>query len=140
MVQLSKNGERKLFFVHRLVAYAFLENPDDLPEVNHKDENKTNNFVGTPENGYKDGNLEWCDRNYNTNHGTRNKRISEAMINGKLSKKVLQFTKSGDFIREWPSTQECERNGFDNSAVGRCCRGEQKSHKGFIWKYKETLE
>ena len=57
--------------------------------------------------------------------------------NGKTSKKVLQFTLSGEFIREWPSTAECERNGFDSSFVSSCCRGKYKSAYGFLWKYKE---
>ena len=57
--------------------------------------------------------------------------------NGKTSKKVLQFTLSGEFIREWPSTAECERNGFDSSFVSSCCRGKYKSAYGYIWRYKE---
>ena len=58
-VQLTKNGKKKMFKVHRLVAEAFIPNTNNLPGVNHKDEDKTNNFVGTPENDYKDGNLQW---------------------------------------------------------------------------------
>ena len=55
----------------------------------------------------------------------------------KFSKIVLQFTLDGEFIREWPSTREIERQlGFDNSAVGRCCLGKQKSAYGYIWRYK----
>lgn len=135
-VKLYKNGIGKMFRVHRLVAQTFIPNPDNLPQVNHKDEDKTNNFVGTPENDYKDGNLEWCDNKENSNHGTRNERISKTMTNGKTSKPVLQFTKSGELIREWPSTMECERNGFDHRGVGDCCRGKQKSAYGYIWIYK----
>lgn len=136
-VSLYKNGKQNYFQIHRLVAETFLPNPNNLPQVNHKDENKKNNFVGTPENDYKDGNLEWCTLEYNINHGTHNERISKAMTNGKLSKPVLQFSKSGEFIREWPSTRECGRNGFNQGEVSKCCIGEVKSHKGFIWKYKE---
>ena len=55
----------------------------------------------------------------------------------KLSKKVLQFTLNGEFIREWSSFAECGRNGFNQSAVCKCCQGKQKTHKGFIWKYKD---
>ena len=77
LVGLRKNREQKWYLVHRLVAQAFIPNPDNLPQVNHKDENKTNNSVQ---------NLEWCDRKYNCNYGTRNQRIS---------KPVLQFTKDG---------------------------------------------
>ena len=57
--------------------------------------------------------------------------------NEKLSKKVLQFTLTGEFIREWPSAAECGRNGFDASSVSACCRGKLKSHKGYIFQYKD---
>ena len=136
-VSLYKNGKQNYFQIHRLVAETFIPNPNNLPQINHKDENKENNFVGTPEKDYKDGNLEWCTSEYNINYGTHNERVSKAMTNGKLSKTVLQFTKSGEFIREWPSTRECERNGFNQGEVSKCCIGEVKSHKGYIWKYKE---
>ena len=137
LVGLRKNGKQKFFQIHRLVAETFLPNPNNLPCVNHKDEDKTNNFVGTQENDYKDGNLEWCKHDYNNKYGSRIQRAAKTNTNGKKSKKVLQFTKYGEFIREWPSTMECERNGFYNSHVSACCRGEQKTHKGYIWKYKE---
>lgn len=128
-VTLSKNGKTEQYWVHRLVAEAFLPNWFGDPQVNHIDENPQNNNVD---------NLEWCDAKYNANHGTRNKRISEKMTNGKLSKPVLQFTKTGEFVCEWPSTREAERNGFNNGAVGSCCRGERKYYKGFVWRYKEV--
>lgn len=68
------------------------------------------------------------------------KKLSEANTNGKCSKKVLQLSLTGDFIREWPSVSECGRNGFDFGTVARCCRGEEKTHKGFQWKYKERVD
>lgn len=121
-VSLFKNGKKKNFYVHRLVAEAFLPNPDNLPCVNHKDEDKTNNNVN---------NLEWCNCRYNVNYGTRNKRIGKSN-----SKKVLQYTLDGEFVREWQSTMECGRNGFNQGHVVACCRGERKIHKDFIWRYK----
>ena len=138
-VKLSKNRKSKNCRVHRLVAEAFLDNPDNLPEVNHIDEDKTNNFVFLNEDGSVDkekSNLEWCWCKDNINHGTHNERISKTMTNGKTSKPVLQLSLSGDFIREWPSVAECGRNGFDISNVCKCCNGERKTHKGFRWKYK----
>lgn len=128
-VQLCKEGKIKRLRVHRLVAMAFIPNPDNLPCVNHINEIKTDNRVE---------NLEWVTNKENSNHGTRNKRISSSMTNGKLSKPVLQYTTDGEFVREWPSTAECGRHGFDFTAVSACCRGKYgfKTHKGYIWKYK----
>ena len=135
-VGLCKNGETKHCFVHRLVADTFLENPENKPEVNHIDEDKENNYVGTPENDYMDGNLEWCSREYNVNYGNRTKKATKANTNGKCSKKVLQFTLDGEFVREWPSTQECGRNGFGQGLIAACCRGEYTYAYGFLWRYK----
>ena len=126
-VNLSKNGETKTCFVHRIVAETFIPNPEKKPEVNHIDEDKTNNRVS---------NLEWKSHKGNCNHGTRNERIFEKTTNGKCSKKVLQFSKSGEFIREWPSVMECSRNGYDFRNVSACCLGKRKTAYGFCWEYK----
>lgn len=130
-VMLYHNNKKKLLKVHRLVAEAFLDNPNNYKEVNHKDEDKSNNIVS---------NLEWCDAKYNSNYGTRNKRIGKSNTNGKLSKPVLQYTLDGEFVREWPSTKECGRNGYSQGSVSACCRGERKTHKGFIWSYEKLGE
>ena len=126
-VHLSKNGKSKMCKIHRLVAQTFIPNPNNLTEINHIDEDKTNNRVE---------NLEYCTHEYNCNYGTRIERIVKKQTNGKRSKIVLQFTLSGEFIREWPSTMECERNGYYHGNVGACCRGEKPYYKGYIWKYK----
>lgn len=122
-VDLCKNGIRRSATIHRLVAYAFLPNPQNLPCVNHKDEDKTNNAVD---------NLEWCDHQYNNNYGTRNERISESQY-----KPVLQFDKNGNFIREWPGVIKVEEEtGMNHSHISGCCLGKRKSAGGFIWKFK----
>lgn len=127
-VDFFKDGKRKSCKVHRLVAETFLLNPDNLPCINHKDEDKTNNLVE---------NLEYCTYEYNNNYGSRNERAAKANTNGKQSKPVLQFSKTGEFIREYPSTMECKRNGFNEGNICSCCLGKRKSADGYIWKYKE---
>lgn len=126
-VGLYKNGKMTNKLIHRLVAQLFLTNPDNLPQVNHKDENKTNN---------KASNLEWCTAKYNDNFGSRNNRMKKNTINNpRKSKAVLQFDLLGNLIKKWPSARECGRNGFSQGAISACCRGEYKQHHDFLWKY-----
>ena len=122
LVGLWKNNKQKTYKVHRLVAEAFIPNPNNLPQVNHKDENPLNNNVN---------NLEWCNSKYNCNFGTRIERISK-----RRSKTVLQYDLEGNFIREWKSSAECGRNGFNQGHVAACCQGKLKKHKDSIWRYK----
>lgn len=126
----------KNFFIHRLVAEAFIPNPDNLPCVNHKDENQTNNHVG---------NLEWCTYKYNNEYGTRLKRVRETQLNNpNKSKKVYQYTLDGELVKEWKSINECGRNGFNQSDVYYCCKGGRfknnkwvnvTQHKGYRWSF-----
>ena len=122
-VNLYKNGKEANFFVHRLVARAFIPNPENKPEVNHKDEVKSNNYRT---------NLEWMTTKENINYGTHTKRSAE-----KQSKKVYQYDLHGNLIKEWSSVAEAGRNGFDNANISKCCLGKRKFHKGFIWSYEE---
>ena len=121
-VTLCKNGIQKNYKVHRLVAEAFLPNPDNLPQVNHKDENKLNNNVD---------NLEWCTNEYNINYGTGIERRSK-----KRSKPVLQYDLNLNLIKEWISVNDAGRNGYNQVHVSECCRGKRKYHKDCIWRYK----
>lgn len=126
-VSLWKDGKRKMVKVHRLVATAFVPNMFGDDYVNHINEVKTDNRAD---------NLMWCTHKENNNWGTRNQRVSEKNTNGKRSKRVLQFTKSGEFIREWASIREVERVlGFLSETISRCCLGKQKSASGFVWKF-----
>ena len=84
-VALSNNGTTKDFFVQRIVAEAFIPNPNNLPQVNHKDENKENNCVE---------NLEWCDAKYNINYGTRNSRMSKGVRCVELNKTYNSITEA----------------------------------------------
>lgn len=121
------NIKNKYMAIHRLVANAFIDNPLNLPQVNHIDENKENNSIY---------NLEWCDAKYNNNYGTRNVRVSNLLINNKYkSIKIDQFTKDGRFIKTWLSSQEAERNGYQHTHIIKCCKNKRKSHAGYIWRY-----
>lgn len=136
-VGLCKDGIQVQFYVHRLVADAFIPNPDNLPVVNHKDENKLNNLIWVDDDGtvdYEKSNLEWCTQEYNINYGTRNKRVGNRNINGKKSIKVLQYDLNGNFIKEWPSAMEIQRQlGYNNVTIRRCCNGLTKSAYNQIW-------
>ena len=121
-VSLYKNRKKKTFHVHRLVAEAFIPNPDNLPQVNHRDEDKTNNNVE---------NLEWCTDKYNNSYGTRNERIGKTK-----SKTVLQLRKDGSLIRIWSSTMEVERQlHYSPGNISACCRGKRHTAYGFKWCY-----
>ena len=140
-VQFWKNGEYKTCSVHRLVAFTFLPNPEGKPCINHKIEGKKGkkiNMVIFNEDGSvnkEKSTIEWATYKENNNYETRTERAAKAM-----SKKVLQFSLTGELIREWPSTQECGRNGFDSSAVVKCCRGKLKTHKGFRFMYADDYK
>ena len=123
-VILSKNGKYYSKSVHRLVAEAFIPNPDKLPQINHKDENPLNNCID---------NLEWCTNKYNCNYGTRNKRVIENKSN-----KVIQYDLQGNVIKEWPSAVEVEKNlCFNQAHIRSCCRGQCKTAYNYKWKYKK---
>lgn len=129
-VAIYVDKQTKRMKVHRLVAMAFIPNPNNLPQINHKDENKSNNQID---------NLEWCDCSYNINYGTHNDRISKAMTNGKLSKRVAQI-KDGVIIRIFESVNEAQRNGFNQASISKVASNvskysKYKTHKGFEWKY-----
>lgn len=121
-VGLFKDGKQVFKRVHRLVAEAFLPNPNNYKEINHKDEDKSSNIVE---------NLEWCDRKYNVNYGTCISRKAE-----KRSKAINQIDKvTGEVVRQWKSAIEAERNGYSHGCISECCNGKRKSHKGYKWSY-----
>ena len=117
-VQLCKDGKVKNCRINRLVAQAFIPNPDSLPEVNHKDENPKNNNVE---------NLEWCSRQYNVDYS--------------LSKAVIGIGKVSGLILEFPSTREAERQtGISKGNICDCLKGRQKSAGGYYWHYASDSE
>ena len=144
-LNLYKDGKIKSYKIHRLVAQAFLENSDNLPEVNHIDENKQNNYVE---------NLEWCSKSYNMTYNGRAKKVgkklrgrkqseehikkvAEKMTNNpKLSKPVIGINKISGLIVGFPSTHEAERQtGIYHGNFIACLKGKYKSAGGYVWFY-----
>lgn len=125
-VILSKYGEKKSYFIHRLVAAAFVQNESLFyNEINHIDECKTNNCAS---------NLQWCEHIYNMNYGTRTERASKSNTNGKKSKSVICIETGVVY----PSIKEVQRKlGFNNSSITRCCIGKQNTCGKLHWKYVE---
>ena len=127
-VQLHQDGKRKKYYVHQLVATAFCENQMGYTEVNHLDEDKTNNRAD---------NLEFCSSSYNCNYGTRIKRIAEKLRNDpKRSKPLFGIDKITGLIVEFASAHEASRQlGISNGNICDCLKGRKKSVGGFYWYY-----
>ena len=122
VVNLYKdNKNKKRCYVHRLVAEAYIPNLDNLPQINHKDENRANNCLQ---------NLEWCDAKYNNNYGTHTERAANSH-----KKPILQYDLDGNFIREWSSATDVGREVKGN--ICNCLKGRTKSAYDYKWIYKE---
>lgn len=122
---LYSNNKQKHLKVHRLVAEAFIPNPEQLPCINHKDLCVYNNYVN---------NLEWCSYTYNNNYGGRATRAAEKNL-----KPILQYDLDGKLIKEWQGGSVIKKElGINVNHIYSCCTGKRKTSNGFIWKFKEA--
>lgn len=132
-VELIKNGKTKQFLIHRLVGMAFIPNPDNLPQINHMDENPKNNQVD---------NLEWCTGDYNIKYFQERhpefakQRRSTGRYNRKLDKPVNQIDDCGNVVKRWNNARAIVNEiGYNQWSITQCCDGKRKSAYGFRWQY-----
>ena len=138
-VALHQNGQRKDRYVHRLVALAFLPNPNNLSYVNHKDHNIHNNNVN---------NLEWCTSSENARHSyennrrkneylTKRKHVQQIMVNA-TKKRVAQYDLQNNLIATYESAAEAARQtNINNRSISFVCRGKRQTAGGYIWRFQE---
>lgn len=124
VITLCVDSKSKTFKIHRLVGIAFIPNPDNKPQINHKDGNKSNNHID---------NLEWVTGLENQQHAQKMGLFNDLYT--RKSKNVLQVDLNNNIISVWRSASECGRHGFKREQVRDCCLGKQETHKGFKWKY-----
>lgn len=125
-VALRKNGIKEHKLIHRLVAEAFIDNPEGFSLINHKDENPLNNDVD---------NLEWCDASYNARYSRE--RHPERKGNGKNHLlAVIQLDKDGNVIKEWENTRTIfAETGMSDWSIAEVCRGNRHTAYGYLWRY-----
>lgn len=137
-VWLSNEGKSHCYQIHRLVAEAFIPNPENKPTVNHISGNKCDN---------RTCNLEWNTYSEQLKHayknnlrekpyGSKNTMFGKVGEKNHRSKQVCQYDKNGRIIKIWGNTYEIVRKlGLKQTGINRCCLGKTKMYKGFIWKY-----
>jgi hypothetical protein len=128
-VELVKDGVKKAYMVHRLVATVFIPNPQNYPTVNHRDEDKTNNAVD---------NLEWCDRSQNMRHSIALHQDKYHIEGQPFSRpeKVVQMSEPGEILRIWDNLVSIKHEkGWSQWSICQCCLGNRKTAYGFKWRF-----
>lgn len=126
---LFRNGKRTIRMLHRVVAEAFIPNPDNLPLVNHKDENPQNNAVE---------NLEWCTPKYNANYGNRQKKTRQSSL--KYYKPVRQLDMDGNEVAIYQCMNDAMRaTGIDSTQISRVCKGKNNTAGGYKWEFTKSF-
>ena len=142
-VTLYNHTKKTRFLVHRVVAEAFIPNPDNKPEIDHINTIRTDNTVWLNEDGsinYDKTNLRWVTHKENMNNPiTHTKSINSKLHYTYNMKAVIQTSKDGTFIQEYKCTREAERaTNIDHRSINKCCKGIYKTAGGYVWKYKEV--
>ena len=126
---LYKNRKSKVSRIHRLVAQAFIPNPENKPQVNHIDGNKRNNNVN---------NLEWVTNSENQKHAFRLHLQTNVGNNNPRVRKINQYDLDGNFIKTWNSIYDITKElNINRSSIWRCCTGKYKKSHNYIWRYTE---
>lgn len=118
---LRKNNKSKNFSIQKLVAQAFVPNPNNYKEINHKDENTRNNYAN---------NLEWCNHSYNINYGNRTKKVKD-----KLSTMINQYDLNGNYVKTWNCMNDAIRFYNNNRHICDVCKGKRYTASGYKWSY-----
>lgn len=138
----GSDGSLGEIYTHRLVAKYFVPNPNNYPCVNHKDEDKSNNYVCLRDDGSIDeekSNLEWCTDKYNSNYGTCQERRAVSVKKMRRERQVAidQYTIQGHLIRHYSNKGELDDAGFNVKTVCQCCMHMLETAQGYVWRYSD---
>ena len=133
-VTFKRNGKKKCISVHRLVAIAFVPNPNNYPCIDHINDNKIDNRAF---------NLQWCTHKFN--NSKEHHRIAESLsqrgkILTSIRKPIVQLSTNGELVRIFPSMTDADLKGFQHSAIHRVIHNKLKTHRGFKWMYLSDYE